>query len=103
MDSYDTMDNQTKHINDHNNIMVMSLSSEEWNEMFERQRGIQDGVSLAYNVDTTELTIGMALEAAKWNNKVYLEGLIEGFQYIQEAINKPVKDLLEPKENETEE
>jgi len=80
--------------------MVMSLSSTEWDEMLDRQRGIQDGVSLAYNVDVSELTIGMALEAAKWNTKVYLDGLVEGFASIQEAIGKPISELEEPAESE---
>ena len=62
-------------------------------EMLDHQKGIQDGVSLAYNVDTDKLTIGMALEAAKFNNEFYLRGLVEGFQSIQEALNKKVEDI----------
>ena len=93
------MENQIKPTGNHN-IMVMSQSIQEWHEMLDRQRGIQDGVSLAYNVDVTELTIGMALEAAKWNNDFYLAGLAEGFRYIQESTGKAIEELLDPEEEE---
>lgn len=67
-------------------------SIQAFHEVLNHQQGINDGISLAYHVDTKEITIGMALEAAKFNNEFYLHGLVEGFKTIQEAIDKNVTE-----------
>ena len=72
---------------------IMLNNKQSFFEMLDHQKGIQDGVSLAYNVNVTELTIGMALEAAKFNNEFYLSGLVEGFKSIQEAINQKAEEI----------
>ena len=71
---------------------MMLNSIQQLHEILDQQRGIQDGVSLAYNIGTTDLTIQQALEAAAGQNEFYLRGLVEGFQTITGKKNVPDVD-----------
>ena len=58
-------------------------SVQAFHEMMDQQAGIHDGVSLAYNVSSSKLTLQQALDAAQGRNEFYLRGLVEGFNTIR--------------------
>ena len=60
-----------------------------FHELMDQQAGVFDGVSLAYNVSHSKLTLRQALDAASWRNEFYLRGLVEGFNSVQkqESMN----------------
>ena len=62
---------------------MITDSIQAFHELMDQQAGVFDGVSLAYNVNQSKLTLRQALDAAAWRNEFYLRGLVEGFNSVQ--------------------
>ena len=59
-------------------------------EIVDQEKGVHDGVSLAYNIGTDQHTLAQALDASKDHNEFYIRGMIEGFALVI-ARNKYVR------------
>lgn len=71
---------------------MMFDSVQQLHELLDQQQGIQDGISLAYNIGQKDITLQQALEASAHKNEFYCRGLVEGFRTIMPQESTDVQN-----------